>query len=71
MLGDEEELGVNDLVKIHTKYFRKRKSKFELQLLKKKKRKKYRLKQKEKQLAMKRCYIPGNIEEERGLGLER
>jgi hypothetical protein len=49
MLGGKEELDVNDLVKIHTKYYRKSKSKIDLQAIKRKKRKKYRLKGRNKE----------------------
>jgi hypothetical protein len=71
MLYGEEELDVNDIVKIHTKYFRKEKSKLEIQLLKKKKRKKFKLKKKEKQHAKERCQPYEGKEEVKGLNLER
>jgi hypothetical protein len=53
MLGGKEELDVNDIVKIHTKYYCKRKSKIELQTMKRKKRKKYRLKERNRRNGMK------------------
>jgi hypothetical protein len=50
LVDNEEILGENDIVKIHSKYFRKEKSKLKIQMLKKKRRVKYKEKKLQKKL---------------------
>jgi hypothetical protein len=42
LMWNEEELSVNDIVKIHTKYFKKDKNVLGIQMKKRKRRKKYK-----------------------------